>query len=203
MGDEEHGAAVVGEEGFEPLDGLDVEVVGGLVEQQHVGLGDQRARQQHAAAPAARERVDRHVGGQVQTREHQLDALFEAPAVALFQFVLQPAHAVERLEVAVRHFDRRVVISRCAASAAITAARSSRPCATTSNTASWVSSGTSCTSRATCTPVSRHTVPASGVSSPLTICMKVDLPVPFLPMSARRSPGWICSETSSSRGRWP
>ena len=31
--------AVVGEERFEPLDGFDVEMVGGLVEQQHVGLG--------------------------------------------------------------------------------------------------------------------------------------------------------------------
>ena len=50
----------------------------------------------------------------------------------------------------------------------MSAARSPRPWATTSNTESWVSSGTSCTRRATCTPVSRQTMPASGASSPLS-----------------------------------
>ena len=58
VGHEQHGAGVVGEERLEPLDGLDVEVVGRLVEQQHVGRGHQRPRQQHAPPPSARQRVD-------------------------------------------------------------------------------------------------------------------------------------------------
>ena len=51
--------------------------------------------------------------------------------------------------------------------------------------------------------LSRHTTPRSGGSSPLRICSSVDLPVPLRPMSATRSPGSICSDTSSSSGRWP
>ena len=39
---------------FEPLDGGDIEVVGGLVEQQDVGIADERAREQRAPAPTAR-----------------------------------------------------------------------------------------------------------------------------------------------------
>ena len=53
--------AIVGEERFEPGDRLDVEVIGRLVEQQQVGLADERARQQDAALPAARQRVDNRV----------------------------------------------------------------------------------------------------------------------------------------------
>ena len=80
---------------FEPRDRVDVEMVGRLVEQQHVGLGDERPRQQHAAPPAARQRVDDRVGRQIEARQHQLDALLDAPAVALFELVLQPAELLE------------------------------------------------------------------------------------------------------------
>ncbi len=110
VGDEQHGPGVVAQERLQPLDGLDVEVVGGLVEQQHVGRGHQRAGQQHAPPPAAGQRVDRRVGGQVEAGEHHLDALFERPAVALLELVLEAPHLVERLEAAVRHLGRRVVI---------------------------------------------------------------------------------------------
>ena len=53
VGDEDQRARPALEEAFQPVDGLDVEVVGGLVEQQHVGRRHQRARQQHAALHAA------------------------------------------------------------------------------------------------------------------------------------------------------
>ena len=110
VGDEEDRAGVLGQERLEPLDGLDVEVVGGLVEQQHVRGRHQCAGEQHAAAPAARQRVDRCVGGQPQPRQHQLDALLEPPAVALLELVLQSAHLLERRRVAVRHLDRGVMV---------------------------------------------------------------------------------------------
>ena len=48
------GAGILMEEGFEPRDGVDVEMIGRLVEQQQIGLGDERLREQHAAPPAAR-----------------------------------------------------------------------------------------------------------------------------------------------------
>jgi len=46
---------------FQIADRLDVEVVRRLVEQQHVGVDDESARQEHAALGAGRERVDERV----------------------------------------------------------------------------------------------------------------------------------------------
>ena len=111
MRDEHDGAGVLGEKRFEPFDRLDVEMVGRLVEQQQLGLRDQRARQQRPPAPAARQRRHRRFGGKVQPREHQLDALLDRPAVLLFQIVLQPAEPVQRRRRRVLgHHRRRVVV---------------------------------------------------------------------------------------------
>ena len=54
MGDRHDRAGIAGEELLEPVDRLGVEVVGGLVEEQHVGLGEQHAAQRDAALLAAR-----------------------------------------------------------------------------------------------------------------------------------------------------
>ena len=70
------GAAVAGQELFEPGDGVDVEVVGGFVEEQQVRLPDQRARQEHAAAPAAGERIDDGVAIEVQPGQDEIDVVF-------------------------------------------------------------------------------------------------------------------------------
>ena len=51
--DEHDRPGVLREEALEPGDGLDVEMVGGLVEQQQVGLGHQRAREEDSAAPSS------------------------------------------------------------------------------------------------------------------------------------------------------
>jgi hypothetical protein len=45
---------VVVEHALEPADGIDVQVVGGLIQQQHIGCGEQRLRQQHAQLPTRR-----------------------------------------------------------------------------------------------------------------------------------------------------
>ncbi len=55
VADEQQRAAEFQQQLFQPLDGVDVQMVGGLVEQQQLGLHHQRARQQHAPAPAAGE----------------------------------------------------------------------------------------------------------------------------------------------------
>ena len=78
---EDDGAAILGEEGFEPGDRLDVEVIGGLVEQQQIGLADQRARQQHAALPSAGERVDDRVRRQRQPRHHHVGLVMPLPFI--------------------------------------------------------------------------------------------------------------------------
>jgi hypothetical protein len=59
VADQEHRAVVVLQQGFEQLQGFDVEVVGRLVEHQHVGRPREQARQQQAVALAAGERLDR------------------------------------------------------------------------------------------------------------------------------------------------
>ena len=53
VGDHDEGAGPAVEEVLEHVEGLDVEVVGGLVEQQHVGLGQQQPQQLEAAPLAA------------------------------------------------------------------------------------------------------------------------------------------------------
>ncbi len=59
MRDDEGGAGEFGEPGFEPHGGFEVEVVGGFVEQEHVGRREQDGGEGHAHAPAAGEGVDR------------------------------------------------------------------------------------------------------------------------------------------------
>ena len=58
MRDEDDGAGVAPQVAFEPVDGDDVEVVGGLVEEEEVGLGEEDAGEGHAHAPAAGEGVE-------------------------------------------------------------------------------------------------------------------------------------------------
>ena len=65
MGDDEDRAVERGQEVLEPLEAVGVEVVGGLVEEQHVGLLDQRGGEQRAGLLAAGEAVERAVGGEV------------------------------------------------------------------------------------------------------------------------------------------
>ncbi len=57
VGDEHHGRIEVHERLLEPLQRLDVEMVGGLVEQQHVGARGERARKRGARELTAGERV--------------------------------------------------------------------------------------------------------------------------------------------------
>ena len=57
VGDDDHGAVARVQHLFQPPDGVDVQVVGGLVEQQDVRIGEQRLGEQHAQLPARRHRA--------------------------------------------------------------------------------------------------------------------------------------------------
>ena len=61
VADDDHRAAVALQPGFEPDEGVEVQVVRRLVEQHQVGRAHQRAGELQAHAPAAREAVDRLV----------------------------------------------------------------------------------------------------------------------------------------------
>ena len=55
VGDDDEGAPEVAQVAFDPLDRCDVEVVRRLVEQQQVGIGKERLREQHPQPEAARQ----------------------------------------------------------------------------------------------------------------------------------------------------
>ena len=111
MRHEHHRPRIVREKGLEPGHGLDVQVVGRLVEQEHIGLRDQRAGQKGAASPAAGQRVNDRVGREVEPLEHELDPLLEPPPVPFLERVLQPSELLERgLRSGCGDLDRRVVI---------------------------------------------------------------------------------------------
>ena len=59
---EDDRAGILCEKRLEPEDGVEIQVIGRLIEQKHVGLSDQRPRQQHASPPSAGERVDVGIG---------------------------------------------------------------------------------------------------------------------------------------------
>ena len=55
MGDNNHAAPEVLEKVFENTEGLDIEIVGGFVQQQHVGRLDQHSAEGESPALASRE----------------------------------------------------------------------------------------------------------------------------------------------------
>ena len=59
--DDDHRCVVIVQRALEPADRVDVEVVGRLVEQQHVGRREQRLREQHAQLQAGRQFTHRAV----------------------------------------------------------------------------------------------------------------------------------------------
>ena len=93
VGDDDEGALERLEVFLEPLHGLGVEVVGGLVEEQHVWLGQQQATYRDAATLAARENRDRLVGGRAVHRGHgALDERVDVPVIMGVNLVLKLRH---------------------------------------------------------------------------------------------------------------
>ena len=91
--------ALVGDEVFlQPGDRLGIEVVGRFVEQQHVGRFEKELRQSHAAALAARERLDIGIVGRAAQRVHRdADGGVEFPQVLRVDLILKVRHLVGRL----------------------------------------------------------------------------------------------------------
>ena len=63
-----------GQHAFEPVDRGKIEMVGRLVEQQDVGIADQRAGQRRPPALAARERAEPPRAVEADLRQHGVDA---------------------------------------------------------------------------------------------------------------------------------
>ena len=104
VGDRQDGARVALEVALQPLHRLGVEVVGGLVEEQQVGLLEQQLAERDPAALTTREVVDERVGRRAAQRVHRLlEAAVEVPHVGRVELALQGTGlVVELVEVGVR-----------------------------------------------------------------------------------------------------
>ena len=87
--DDGDGAGIVLEKPLEPDDGVQIEMVRGFVEQQQRRRGDEGLSEQDAPAPPAGQRGDTRVRVERQPGEDCFDTLFDAPAIALLELVLQ------------------------------------------------------------------------------------------------------------------
>ena len=95
VGHQHDAAGILLEIALEPGDGLGVEMVGRLVEQQDVGLGQQQLGQRHAPLLAARELRDIGVARRTAQRvERLLHLRIEVPQALRLDLVLQLGHLV-------------------------------------------------------------------------------------------------------------
>jgi hypothetical protein len=103
VGDHQHRAGIFGEVVFEPVDRFRVEVVGGFVEQQDVGLLDQQAGQRDAALLTARKIVDGPVARRAAQRFHRdFELVVERPAIDRVDLFLERTHFLhQRVEIGV------------------------------------------------------------------------------------------------------
>ena len=92
VGDQHQGAAEALQIALQPLDAVGVEVVGGLIQQQHVGLGHQGGGQGQALAVAAGEFPHLALGvADAQPIEHLADLLLQVPGLALVHAGIEAA----------------------------------------------------------------------------------------------------------------
>ncbi len=90
VGDGDDGALVVAQVMFEPCHGLGVEVVGGLVEQEDIGFGEQEPGEGDAALLPAGENLDGRIGGRAAQGVHgDFEVAVQVPGVVLVELFLQ------------------------------------------------------------------------------------------------------------------
>ena len=98
VGDRDDGTRVLLQVLLEPEDGLGVQVVGGLVEQQQVGLLEQELAQGDPASLATGEAGDVRVGRRAAERVHRLlELAVEVPGVLVVDLLLELAHLLHEL----------------------------------------------------------------------------------------------------------
>ena len=172
--DDDRAALVAGEELLEPADREDVEVVGRLVEEQHVRPAEEHLREEHAQLEAAgerRERLAMHGDRDAEPLEDGAGARLERVAVVRGDPVLELGQA------------RRVghALGDEAPLLGVRAETSSSPAIATSRIGSSSRRKRSCRRTPTRASLAIATLPSVAGSSPATISRNVVLPDPFAP----------------------
>ena len=89
MADHHHAALEAQQQLLQPADRIEVEVVGRLIEQQHIGLADQGARQGHPLLESARQLADPGRAIELQLVQRLFDPLLPVPGIERLDLVLQ------------------------------------------------------------------------------------------------------------------
>ena len=74
---------------FQPINGLQVQVIGGFVEQEHLRIAHQGLRQGHAPLPATGELTEPRLRRELQASQHHLHLRLQAPTVTVLQVRLE------------------------------------------------------------------------------------------------------------------
>ena len=88
MGNKQQRAVVTEQKLLQPIDGFNIQMVGGFVQQQQVRLPDQCACQQHPPFEPAGECRKLALRIELQACQHALHQLLSLPAVSSFQLML-------------------------------------------------------------------------------------------------------------------
>ena len=104
VGDEEQGGVGFDQQVFQPLDGRNIEVVGRLVEEQHLGRHGQRLGQRQTLLLAAGQTADIGFRVESETVDDPLRLRLVGPRTTGFKLVLQGFHAIHQRLVITRAF---------------------------------------------------------------------------------------------------
>ena len=183
------------DEPLELVEPREVEVVGGLVEQQHVLLRQQDRRERRPRGLPTAEVADgdvEPVGRQPDLGEHRAGAGIEVVATEREVVLERLAVGDDRLRVVARaRASRRRARStppprRSAAPGRRAASRPGPRPAPAAGSPTVVEAG------------DRETDPASGCSRPASTRSSVDFPIPFGPTTPSRAPGFTVTDTPPS-----
>ena len=113
MGDQDHAAREGLQVVLQPGHRLRVQMVGGFVQQQHVGLGQQQPRQRHPALLAPRQLVHGPVGRRAAQRLHGLlDPRVDVPQIGGVDLLLERGHLLhQRVGIVLRHLGGDLVVA--------------------------------------------------------------------------------------------
>ncbi len=203
VGDGDDGARILLEEALEPGHRLGVEMVGRLVEQQHVGLLQQEPAQRDAAPLAAGELRDLGVARRQAQRVHRdLDGAIELPGVDGVDLVLQPRLLLEQLlhlVVVERLAELGADLLEAREQSARRRPRPPRRCR--ARPWSGRARAPAADSRS-CSPSAGNASPRKSLSTPAMMRSSVRLPAPLAPSTPILAPGRTTARCPSGSPAW-